>query len=39
MNSTLQFTKLLEPGKIGGMIIKNRMVMAPMATRFHSPEG
>jgi len=39
MSSTLQFVKLLEPGKIGQMAVRNRMVMPPMATRLHSEEG
>lgn len=34
-----QFEKLLEPGSIGSMSLKNRLVMPPMATNFGSKEG
>lgn len=34
-----QFKKLTEPGQIGGMKLKNRMVMAPMATNYAGSEG
>ena len=37
--SSQQFVKLMEPGRIGHMTIKNRMVMPPMATNFASGEG
>ncbi len=33
------FSKLIEPGRIGTMTVRNRMVMPPMATGFHMPEG
>jgi 2,4-dienoyl-CoA reductase-like NADH-dependent reductase (Old Yellow Enzyme family)/thioredoxin reductase len=33
------FKKLLEPGQIGNLKIKNRMVMAPMRTNLPGPEG
>ena len=33
------FEKLLEPGSIGSMNLKNRLVMPPMATNFGSKEG
>lgn len=33
------FSKLLEPGRIGTMTVRNRMVQPPMATGFHTPEG
>ncbi len=33
------FTKLFTPIKIGSMELKNRMVMAPMATDFANPDG
>ena len=39
MSPSLDFSKLLEPGNIGTMTVRNRMVMPPMATGFHSPEG
>lgn len=35
----VQLTKLFEPGKIGTMEVKNRLIMAPMGTRSHSPGG
>ena len=34
-----QFRKLFEPGLIGSMDLKNRLVMPPMATNFGSREG
>ena len=34
-----QLTKLFEPGKIGTMEVKNRLIMAPMITGSTSPEG
>jgi 2,4-dienoyl-CoA reductase-like NADH-dependent reductase (Old Yellow Enzyme family)/thioredoxin reductase len=33
------FDKLVEPGRIGGLELKNRMVMAPMVTRFAGNRG
>lgn len=33
------FKKLLEPGEIGNLKLKNRMVMAPMRTNLPAPEG
>jgi len=33
------FTRLLEPGKIGQMTVRNRMVMPPMGTFLSSEEG
>lgn len=35
----MQFSNLLQPGKIGHMSTRNRMVMAPMATNLHTEEG
>lgn len=35
----MKFEKLLSPITIGGMELKNRMVMAPMATNFSTREG
>ena len=34
-----QLTKLFEPGRIGQMELKNRLVMAPMGTRTSDKEG
>ena len=34
-----QFRKLMEPGKIGGLELKNRIVMAPMVTRYAGDSG
>ena len=34
-----QLTKLFEPGTIGKMEVKNRIVMAPAGTAGHGPEG
>jgi 2,4-dienoyl-CoA reductase-like NADH-dependent reductase (Old Yellow Enzyme family)/thioredoxin reductase len=39
MSPNFDFGNLLKPGNIGTMTIRNRMVMPPMATGFHSPEG
>jgi len=39
MTSTQKFAKLLEPGKIGQMTIKNRIVMPPMASFYGSDDG
>jgi 2,4-dienoyl-CoA reductase-like NADH-dependent reductase (Old Yellow Enzyme family)/NADH dehydrogenase FAD-containing subunit len=36
---TVSFKRLLEPGQIGNMKLKNRMVMAPMTTNFGGSEG
>jgi 2,4-dienoyl-CoA reductase-like NADH-dependent reductase (Old Yellow Enzyme family)/thioredoxin reductase len=36
---TEQYTKLFEPGKIGKMQLKNRMVLPPMATMFAEEDG
>lgn len=36
---TTQFTKLLQPGRIGGMELRNHMVMAPMGTAMAEPDG
>ncbi len=36
---TLKFKRLREPGQIGNMKLKNRMVMAPMRTNFPGPGG
>ncbi len=35
----MSFKYLFEPGNIGDMELKNRIVMAPMATLCHGPEG
>jgi len=37
MNKT--FVKLFEPGQIGKMIVRNRIVMPPMATNFANEDG
>ena len=34
-----QLTKLFEPGKIGRMEVKNRIVMAPMGTHASDRDG
>ncbi len=34
-----QFTKLFEPGRIGSLELKNRLVMPPMATNYASKDG
>jgi 2,4-dienoyl-CoA reductase-like NADH-dependent reductase (Old Yellow Enzyme family)/thioredoxin reductase len=34
-----QFPKLFEPGRIGSLEIKNRLVMPPMATNYASKDG
>ena len=34
-----ELTKLFEPGNIGKMEVKNRIVMAPAGTGAHGPEG
>ncbi|MFC1910088.1 FAD-dependent oxidoreductase [Chloroflexota bacterium] len=35
----MKFKKLLEPGRIGQMELKNRIIMAPMGTNFASADG
>ena len=35
----MQFKKLFEPGQIGTMTVKNRIVMAPMVSNFADPNG
>jgi 2,4-dienoyl-CoA reductase-like NADH-dependent reductase (Old Yellow Enzyme family)/thioredoxin reductase len=35
----MRFPKLFEEGRIGGMTVKNRVVMPPMATNFAGPSG
>lgn len=35
----MRLTKLFEPGRIGNMEIRNRLVMAPMGTSSHDMEG
>ncbi|HEM60905.1 MAG TPA: FAD-dependent oxidoreductase [Chloroflexi bacterium] len=35
----MQFTRLFEEGRIGGMKVKNRTVMAPMANRLNDESG
>ncbi|MFC1916058.1 FAD-dependent oxidoreductase [Chloroflexota bacterium] len=35
----VQLTKLFEPGSIGSLEVKNRIVMAPMGTMSHDAEG
>ncbi|MFC2005550.1 FAD-dependent oxidoreductase [Chloroflexota bacterium] len=37
--SKMQFEKLFEPGWLGQMKLRNRIVMAPMGTRFSSRDG
>ncbi len=39
MSPSQQFSRLLEPGKIGQMTLKNRIVMPPMGTNFASEGG
>ena len=39
MSAGQQFSKLLEPGNIGKMTLRNRMVMPPMVTNFASEKG
>jgi 2,4-dienoyl-CoA reductase-like NADH-dependent reductase (Old Yellow Enzyme family)/thioredoxin reductase len=34
-----KLVKLFEPGNIGGMAVKNRIVMSPMGTISHNPDG
>lgn len=33
------FTHLLQPGRIGSMTLRNRLVMSPMETMYGTPEG
>ncbi|GBE67663.1 hypothetical protein MFM001_41250 [Mycobacterium sp. MFM001] len=33
------FPNLLQPGRIGGMSVRNRLVMSPMETMYGTPEG
>ena len=35
----MEFTKLFQPGVIGGLQIKNRMIMSPMGTHFPEEDG
>lgn len=35
----MKFDKLLEPGKIGTLELKNRFVMPPMGSNFGTLEG
>lgn len=39
MSQTNPFPMLLSPGRIGGMEIKNRIVMPPMGTNMATPDG
>jgi 2,4-dienoyl-CoA reductase-like NADH-dependent reductase (Old Yellow Enzyme family) len=39
MNSQAKFQKLLEPGRIGKMELRNRIVMPPMATGYADENG
>jgi len=39
ITASTQFTKLFEPGRIGQMEIKNRIVMAPMVLQYGSTES
>jgi hypothetical protein len=34
-----EFTKLFEPGKMGNVILKNRIIMAPCGTHYSSHYG
>ncbi|EUA23470.1 flavin oxidoreductase / NADH oxidase family protein [Mycobacterium xenopi 4042] len=33
------FPHLLQPGRIGGMSVRNRLVMSPMETMYGTPDG
>jgi 2,4-dienoyl-CoA reductase (NADPH2) len=33
------FTHLLQPGRIGSMTLRNRLVMSPMETMYGTPDG
>ena len=35
----MEFTRLFEPGMIGKMEVKNRLIMAPMGTRLADSTG
>ena len=37
--SQMRFSKLFEPGRIGGMEVKNRIVMSPMVDNFGTEDG
>lgn len=39
MSEKVGFTRLLGPGTVAGLEVKNRLVMAAMGTNFASPEG
>ena len=39
ITASTQFTKLFEPGRIGQMKLRNRIVMAPMVTQYGSRES
>jgi len=39
VTSIMQFKKLLEPGRIGTLELKNRIIMAPMGTNFATQDG
>ena len=39
MSTPNRFPKLLEPGKIGSMELRNRIIMAPMGTGFATKDG
>ena len=39
MTTSMRFTKLFEPGRIGQMELRNRIVMSPMISKYGSPEG
>jgi 2,4-dienoyl-CoA reductase-like NADH-dependent reductase (Old Yellow Enzyme family)/thioredoxin reductase len=39
MNVDPRFKKLLEPGRIGHMELKNRIIMSPMGTNFAAEDG
>ncbi len=39
MTAIMQFKKLLEPGRIGKLELKNRIIMAPMGTNFATKDG
>jgi 2,4-dienoyl-CoA reductase (NADPH2) len=35
----ISFAHLLRPGRIGGMAVRNRLVMSPMETMYGTPDG
>ncbi|MEE9399943.1 MAG: hypothetical protein V3V23_06710, partial [Dehalococcoidales bacterium] len=39
MTTGMRFTKLFEPGRIGQMELRNRIVMAPVISRYGSRDG